>query len=108
MYPGSLVDWYIGPQVSYNPQSPLTPPKFAADFHPAKAGWHRFDRAAELPKASCWQKSWLERGGVMPLGGGHEDFPSRGHGRFRFGRVSSPNRYRQSPCTLAARYVTYG
>ena len=45
-----------------------TPPEIPDHFNPLKAGWRKFDREAEIAKTSWWQKSWLERGGVMPMG----------------------------------------
>ena len=44
------------------------PPEIPSGFQPLRAGWRKFDRTAEIAKTSWWQKCWLERGGVMPMG----------------------------------------
>ena len=44
------------------------PPEIPAGFDPLKAGWHKYDREANIAKTSWWQKCWLERGGIMPMG----------------------------------------
>lgn len=87
-YYRSLTDWYVSPPVEWKPDKPVVlanmpedydplaagmgdfpaPPNIPAGFDPLANGWRRFDREAEIAKTSWWQRSWLERGGVMPMG----------------------------------------
>jgi lysophospholipase L1-like esterase len=88
LYPHALTEWFISPPIpwKHTPRKQWTtkPPDFdptAAEkdeypplpeipggFDPFATGWRKFDRAAEVKKTSWWQVSWLERGGVMPMG----------------------------------------
>jgi hypothetical protein len=88
MYYNAVADWYIGPSISWSNTAPVVlknmpedydpiaagkgkypnPPEIPDGFDPLKAGWRKFDREAEIAQTSWWQKSWLERGGVMPMG----------------------------------------
>ncbi len=63
LYPGTLTGWLIGPVTPWkdSSQSPALPENAGTD-------WRKFDREAEVAKTSWWQRSWLERGGVMPMG----------------------------------------
>ena len=63
LYTDTLTDWQISPATPWKDSSQLP-------ALPAAAGtdWRKFDREAEIAKTSWWQKSWLERGGVMPMG----------------------------------------
>ena len=51
------------------------------------------DRAVEIAQTSWWQRSWLERGGVMPLGqeavAGKPGSPGKGVGAFALATVHS-------------------
>jgi len=60
--PAMLTDWRIGPAMPWKEGQPY--PSVPENFD----GWRKFDREAEVTKTSWWQRSWLERGGVMPLG----------------------------------------
>ena len=68
-------------------------PEIPPGFNPLKAGWRRFDAAAEIAKTSWWQKCWLERGGVMPMGQAilkdKPGVPSRDAGAFALAIVRS-------------------
>ena len=44
------------------------PPVITEGFDPIANGWKKYDRESEIRDTSWWQKSWIERGGVMPLG----------------------------------------
>ena len=69
LYPRSLTEWYIGPAIAWKGGDPHpAPPVIQAGFDPVRAGWRQFDRAAEIAATSWWQMSWMERGGVMPMG----------------------------------------
>jgi lysophospholipase L1-like esterase len=88
VYPHALTEWYVSPPVEWKAGTPVVlanmpedydplaagmgdfpqPPEITAGFDPLAAGWRRFDREAEIAKTSWWQRSWLERGGVMPMG----------------------------------------
>ncbi len=88
IYYNAITDWYIAPAVAWSNSAPVvlknmpedydpiaagkgaypTPPEIPDGFDPIKAGWRKFDREAEIAKTSWWQKCWLERGGVMPMG----------------------------------------
>lgn len=89
LYPGSLMEWFISPPIAWKPapsamQWLTKPPDFDPvacrpgeypplpeiheGFDPLAAGWRKFDREAEIRKTSWWQRCWLERGGVMPMG----------------------------------------
>ncbi len=63
LYTDTLTDWQISPATPWKDSSQLP-------ALPAAAGtdWRKFDREAEIAKTSWWQRSWLERGGVMPMG----------------------------------------
>ncbi len=63
LYPNVLTDWVISVPVLWKGGTNYPPlPEKPGD------GWHKFDRAAEIEKTSWWQKSWMERGGIMPMG----------------------------------------
>ncbi|MEI7435217.1 MAG: GDSL-type esterase/lipase family protein [bacterium] len=69
LYPQALTEWFIAPAVAWKSGEPHPPlPEIKTGFNPLAAGWRKFDRAAEIEKTSWWQKSWLERGGIMPMG----------------------------------------
>lgn len=67
--PRALTEWYIGPAVPWKLGQPHPPlPELRAGFDPVSAKWRKFDRTAEIARTSWWQVSWLERGGIMPMG----------------------------------------
>ncbi|NDC63647.1 MAG: hypothetical protein EBZ59_06595 [Planctomycetia bacterium] len=88
VYYRALTDWFVSPPVEWKPGKPVVlanmpedydpvaagmgdfpePPTIPVGFDPLANGWRRFDREAEIAKTSWWQRSWLERGGVMPMG----------------------------------------
>jgi len=88
MYYNVITDWYIAPPVPWKPGIPVvlrnmpedydpiaagrgaypSLPDIPDGFAPLAAGWRKFDRNDEIAKTSWWQKCWLERGGVMPMG----------------------------------------
>jgi len=88
VYYRALTEWFVSPPVAWKPGEPVVlanmpedydplaagmgdfpaPPEIPAGFDPLANGWRRFDREAEIAKTSWWQRSWLERGGVMPMG----------------------------------------
>ena len=88
LYYNAITNWYIGPAIAWSNAAPVVlknmpedydpiasgkgayppPPEIPTGFDPQQAGWRKFDRDAEIAATSWWQKSWLERGGVMPLG----------------------------------------
>lgn len=58
--PGLLTEWMISPPVAWKTGQPY--PALPGE------GGRKFDRVAEIEGTSWWQKCWLERGGVMPMG----------------------------------------
>lgn len=81
LYYNAVTDWRISPPVPWKSAAPVVLKNMPGDYDPIAAGkgaypplpksfegWHTYDRAAEIAKTSWWQKSWLERGGVMPMG----------------------------------------
>lgn len=88
VYYGAVTEWHVSPPVAWKPGEPVVlanmpedydplaagmgdfpaPPDIPAGFDPLANGWRRFDREAEIAATSWWQRSWLERGGVMPMG----------------------------------------
>jgi len=64
-----LTDWYISPAVPWKAGTPYPPlPEIPDGFEPVKAGWRKFDRDTEAATTSWWQESWVQRGGIMPMG----------------------------------------
>ncbi|MBI2191482.1 MAG: hypothetical protein HYU36_05810 [Planctomycetes bacterium] len=89
IYPNALTEWFISSPIPWKPVPPAKPwtgrppdfnpvacgqgeypplPQIPDGFDPLAAGWRKFEREAEIKKTSWWQVSWLERGGVMPMG----------------------------------------
>ena len=81
LYYHTLTDWLISPPVPWKAGPPMVLKNMPEDYDPIAAGkgaypplpenfdgWQKYDRAAEIAKTSWWQKSWLERGGIMPMG----------------------------------------
>lgn len=81
IYYNAVTDWRIGPAIPWKNTAPVFLKNMPEDYDPIAAGkgaypplptsfegWRKFDREAEIAKTSWWQKSWLERGGVMPMG----------------------------------------
>ena len=81
LYHNAITDWTISPPVPWKAAAPVVLKNMPEDYDPIAAGkgaypalpenfdgWRKFDRAAEIANTSWWQKSWLERGGVMPMG----------------------------------------
>ena len=88
LYYQAITDWYIAPPIPWKPAAPVILqnmpedydpiaagrgaypplPEIPPAFAPLAAGWRKFDYSAEIAETSWWQKSWLERGGVMPMG----------------------------------------
>ena len=81
LYYHAVTDWRISPPVPWKAAAPVVLANMPEDYDPIAAGkgaypelptsfdgWRKFDREAEIAKTSWWQKSWLERGGVMPMG----------------------------------------
>ena len=67
--PQALADWYLGPLVPWKIGTPYPAlPDLPEKFDPLAAGWRKFDREAEAAATSWWQESWVQRGGIMPLG----------------------------------------
>jgi len=86
-YPNALTEWFISPPVpwKHKPKGQWTGrpadfdptaveegqypalPDIPVGFDPLAAGWRKFGREAEIKKTSWWQRSWLQRGGVMPM-----------------------------------------
>ena len=113
LYHKAITDWYIGPVLAWSNAAPVVLknmpedydpiaagkgaypplPDLPAGFDPLKAGWRKFDRAAEIAQTSWWQKSWLERGGVMPMGQlvvpDKPGAPSRNSGAYSLAIVNS-------------------
>ena len=88
LYHNAVTDWTISPPVSWKAGVPVVLANMPEDYDPIAAGkgaypplpenfdgWRKFDREAEITKTSWWQKSWLERGGVMPMG--QDVFPDK-------------------------------
>lgn len=67
LYPGTITDWWCGPQLEWKSGQPYPQPETDPQFDPAKAGWTHWDGAA-LRDASWWQTCWIDRGCVLPLG----------------------------------------
>jgi hypothetical protein len=89
IYPDALTEWFVSAPVSWKPAPAASQwrtrpadfdpvacrpgeypplPDIPDGFDPVAAGWRKFDREAEIKRTSWWQVSWLERGGVMPMG----------------------------------------
>jgi lysophospholipase L1-like esterase len=66
-YPGTVLDWYIGPAIARDgdkyPEPDLTP-----EFNPEKAGWRKYDAKEEQKKAEWWQAPSFDRGGIFIFG----------------------------------------
>lgn len=107
LYPGAVTDWLIGPAVPWTNAAPVHLPNMPEDYDPIAAGkgayppvpehfdgWRPYDREREIAETSWWQKCWLERGGVMPLGQhvskDKPGTPSRDKGAFATAVVVSP------------------
>ena len=104
-YTGPTISWSNSPSSSSASERPAydavtanrnlypVPPEIPNGFNPLKAGWLKYDRAAEIAKTSWWQKSWLERGGVMPMGQevvkGKPGAPSLNAGAFSLAIIQS-------------------
>lgn len=67
-YPGAILDWLQSPPVAYKPGQPVADPDLSARFNPVKAGWTKYDYAAEMKVDGWWAQCMLQRGGVMPFG----------------------------------------
>ncbi len=113
IYYNAITNWYIGPALAWSNTAPVVlknmpedydpiaagkgayppPPEIPAGFDPLKAGWRKFDRESEITKTSWWQKCWLERGGVMPMGQAvvkdKPGAPSRDSGAYSLAIVNS-------------------
>ena len=114
VYPNALTEWFISPPVPWKPvptgkgwttrppdfdPAACRPgeypslPKVSDGFDPVAAGWRKFDREAEVKKTSWWQMSWLQRGGVMPMGQevvkGNPGAPSHDAGAFALAVVKA-------------------
>ncbi|MHB9133350.1 MAG: SGNH/GDSL hydrolase family protein [Armatimonadota bacterium] len=86
LYPKSITDWFISPPIEWKNGSPVPTPDVVDTFDPKAAGWTPFDRNTELQRTAWWQRSWLERGGITPMGG-PESIP--GKGAFALARVTA-------------------
>ena len=108
IYYNAITDWYIGPAISWSNTAPVVLKNMPEDYDPVAAGkgaypplpektdgWRKFDRAAEIAKTSWWQKCWLERGGVMPMGQEvakeKPGAPSRDAGAYSLAIINSPD-----------------
>jgi len=106
IYHNAVTDWLIGPAIPWTNSAPVHLKNMPEDYDPIAAGkgaypplpentdgWRKFDREAEIAKTSWWQKCWLERGGVMPLGQelvkDKPGTPSRDTGAFAVAIVNS-------------------
>ena len=86
--PRAVTDWLISPAIPQKDGNELpTLPENAGK------GWRKFDRPTEIAQTSWWQRSWLERGGVMPLGqeavAGKPGSAGKGVGAFALATVHS-------------------
>jgi hypothetical protein len=107
LYPNAITDWLIGPAVPWKNTAPVRLPNMPEDYDPIAAGkgaypplpesfdgWRRYDREREIEETSWWQKCWLERGGVMPLGQhvnkDKPGVPSQTAGAYALAVVNSP------------------
>ena len=69
LLPQALTDWYLGPAVPWKTGTPPPPvPDLPEKFDPLQAGWRKFNRDLEAAQTSWWQESWVQRGGIMPMG----------------------------------------
>ena len=106
LYYNAVTDWLISPPVPWKSAAPVVLANMPEDYDPVAAGkgaypplptnfegWRKYDREAEIAKTSWWQKCWLERGGVMPLGQelskDKPGTPSHGAGAFALATVNS-------------------
>jgi lysophospholipase L1-like esterase len=94
LQPGALTDWWIGPAIPWKAGSPHPAlPATAGGFDPCAAGWRKYDREAEMRNTTWWQVSWMERGGVMPMGQhavkGVTGAASKDHGAFALAVVTA-------------------
>ncbi|MCG3149281.1 MAG: hypothetical protein PCFJNLEI_02741 [Verrucomicrobiae bacterium] len=106
IYHNSIIDWVIGPAIPWTNSAPVHLKNMPEDYDPIAAGkgaypplptntdgWRQYDRKAEIAKTSWWQKCWLERGGVMPMGQdvvpGKPGSPSRDAGAFALAIIIS-------------------
>lgn len=86
--PRAVTDWVISPAIPQKDSNelPVLPEN-------AGKGWRKFDRPTEIAQTSWWQRSWLERGGIMPLGqevvAGKPGSGGKGVGAFALATVHS-------------------
>ena len=86
--PNAVTDWVVSPAVPQKDSNelPALPENIGKD-------WRKFDRPTEIAQTSWWQRSWLERGGVMPLGqevvAGKPGSAGKGVGAFALATVHS-------------------
>jgi acyl-CoA thioesterase-1 len=67
-YPGAILDWLVSPPVPWQAKQPVPAPDLSPEFDPVKAGWTKYDYAAEIKASGWWAHCMLQRGGVMPFG----------------------------------------
>ncbi len=84
-YPGTVLDWYIGPTIPRDGNN-IPEPNMAADFDPVNAGWRKYDAVEEQKKAEWWQAPSFERGGIFVFGNPKRE---KNAGAFSFATVKS-------------------
>lgn len=67
LYPNALVDWWIGPGVTWNPNDPVPADILAPAFSPKLAGWNQYDLAAATKQSSPTELYDYQLGGINSM-----------------------------------------